>query len=208
MKTIKYFVLVLFVALLSACATIPQEAVNLSTAVGVGIKKQHQSQIDLVNLHFSIKRKSIDQAMEKALNTYFEGLMTPIGTIELTSKQLGDVAKDIIELSVKNDAVKEELEKTRVLLIKELNENYLTINLVNSSVTGLLQSAVTVKEARDEAFQSLSKSTDGKIDLDKVFSEIDEFILKGGKESGKVINLVDKINTLISESKGKKETEQ
>ncbi|MBU0702125.1 hypothetical protein KKE26_12685 [bacterium] len=208
MKTIKYFVLVLFVALLSACATIPQEAVNLSTAVGVGIKKQHQSQIDLVNLHFSIKRKSIDQAMEKALNTYFEGLMTPTGTIELTSKQLGDVAKDIIELSVKNDAVKEELEKTRVLLIKELNENYLTINLVNSSVTGLLQSAVTVKEARDEAFQSLSKSTDGKIDLDKVFSEIDEFILKGGKESGKVINLVDKINTLISESKGKKETEQ
>lgn len=208
MKTIKYFVLVLFVALLSACATIPQEAVNLSTAVGVGIKKQHQSQIDLVNLHFSIKRKSIDQAMEKALNTYFEGLMTPIGTIELTSKQLGDVAKDIIELSVKNDAVKEELEKTRVLLIKELNENYLTINLVNSSVTGLLQSAVTVKEARDEAFQSLFKSTDGKIDLDKVFSEIDEFILKGGKESGKVINLVDKINTLISESKGKKETEQ
>jgi len=80
--------------------------------------------------------------------------------------------------------------------------------LVNSSVTGLLQSAVTVKEARDEAFQSLFKSTDGKIDLDKVFSEIDEFILKGGKESGKVINLVDKINTLISESKGKKETEQ
>lgn len=193
----KNIYLVLFILLFSACVTIPQESVDLSSEVGVGLMKQHQSQIDLVNLHFSIKRERLDEVMEKALNTYFEGL-TPSGKIELNRSQLGDVANDVMDFSAKNNAAKEELEKVRVLLIKKLNENYLTLNLANSTVTGLLQSAVTIKEARSEAFQALSKATEGKIDLDKVFSELDEFILKGGEEAGKNIKLVDKINALIS----------
>ena len=193
----KNIYLVLFILLFSACVTIPQESVDLSSEVGVGLMKQHQSQIDLVNLHFSIKRERLDEVMEKALNTYFEGL-TPSGKIELNRSQLGDVANDVMDFSAKNNAAKEELEKVRVLLIKKLNENYLTLNLANSTVTGLLQSAVIIKEARSEAFQALSKATEGKIDLDKVFSELDEFILKGGEEAGKNIKLVDKINALIS----------
>ena len=79
------------------------------------------------------------------------------------------------------------------------------LNQANSSVTGLLQSAVTVKEARSEAFKSLSKAIGGKIDLDKVFSELDEFILKGGEEAGKTIKLVDKLKALFSENQDKKE---
>jgi hypothetical protein len=207
MKKIKSFVRVLFVLLLSACATIPQESVDLSSEVGVGLKKQYQSQIDLVNLHFAIKRKSIDKAMEKALDKYFEAL-TPSGTITLNKNQLGDVATDVMDLSAKNNAAKEELEKARVLIIKKLDENYLTLNQANSSITGLLQSAVTVKEARSEAFQSLSKATSGEIDLDKAFAELDEFILKGGEEAGKTIKLVDKLKSILGENEDKKETKK
>lgn len=204
MKKIKSLMLVLFVSFLTSCATIPQESVDLSSRIGVGLKKQHKSQIDLVNLHFAIKRKSLDEAMEKALDKYFEVLMTS-ETITLNKSQLGNVATDVMELSAKNNAAKEELEKARVLLIKKLNENYLMLNQANSSVTGLLQSAVTVKEARSEAFKSLSKATGGKIDLDKVFSELDEFILKGGEEAGKTIKLVDKLKALFSENQNKEE---
>lgn len=207
MKKIQSLILVLFVSLLTACATIPQDSVDLSSEVGVGLKKQHQSQVDLVNLHFAIKRKSLDEAMKRALDKYFETL-TPAGTITLSRSQLGDVAVDIMDLSAKNNAAKEELEKARVLLIKKLKENYLALNQANSSVTGLLQSAVTVKGARSEAFQSLSKVTKGTIDLDKVFSELDEFVLKGGEEAGKLIKLVDKINALFSENQDKEEAKK
>ena len=199
MKKMKSIMLVLFVSLLTACATIPQESVDLSIEVGIGLKKQHQSQIDLVNLHFAIKRKGLDEAMMRALDKYFETL-TPAGTITLDKTQLSDVAADVMDLSAKNNAAKEQLEKARVLLIKKLDENYLVLNQANSSITGLLQSAVTVKEARSEAFQSLSKATDGKIDLDKAFAELDEFILKGGEEAGKTIKLVDKLKALFGEN--------
>jgi len=199
MKKMKSIMLVLFVSLLTACATIPQESVDLSIEVGIGLKKQHQSQIDLVNLHFAIKRKGLDEAMMRALDKYFETL-TPAGTITLDKTQLSDVAADVMDLSAKNNAAKEELEKARVLLIKKLDENYLALNQANSSITGLLQSAVTVKKARSEAFQSLSKATDGKIDLDKAFAELDEFILKGGEEAGKTIKLVDKLKALFGEN--------
>ena len=199
MKKMKSIMLVLFVSLLTACATIPQESVDLSIEVGIGLKKQHQSQIDLVNLHFAIKRKGLDEAMMRALDKYFETL-TPAGTITLDKTQLSNVAADVMDLSAKNNAAKEELEKARVLLIKKLDENYLALNQANSSITGLLQSAVTVKKARSEAFQSLSKATDGKIDLDKAFAELDEFILKGGEEAGKTIKLVDKLKALFGEN--------
>ena len=203
MIRIKTFVLVAFLSLLAACATIPQESVDLSSEVGIGLQKQHQSQIDLVNLHFSIKRKSLDAAMSRALDTYFETL-APSGSITLTRAQLGDVADDVMSLSEKNNAAKEELEKARVLLSKKLNENYLILNQANSSVTGLLQSAVRVKEARSEAYKKLSESTAGKIDLDKMFSELDDFVLKGGEEAGKAIKLVDKLESILKEKEGDK----
>lgn len=207
MKKMKLIILVLFVSLLTACATIPQESVDLSREVGVGLTKQHQSQIDLFNLHFAIKRKALDEAMKRALDKYFETL-TPAGTITLDKTQLSDMAADVMDLSAKNNAAKEELEKARVLLIKKLYENYLALNQANSSITGLLQSAVTVKEARSEAFQSLSKATEGKIDLDKAFAELDEFILKGGEEAGKTIKLVDKLKALFGENQDKKEVKK
>ena len=195
MDRLKSFFAILLISLLTACASIPPESVKLSTEVGVGLKKQYQSQVELVNLHFSIKRKMLDEALEKTLKKYFEGL-TPAGTITLNRSQFGDVATDIKMFSAKNNAAKEELEKARLLVVKQLNDNYLSLNLANASITGLLQSAVSVKEARTEAFQALSEATEGKVDLDKVFSELDEFVLKGGEEAGKAIKLVDKLKAL------------
>ena len=203
MIRIKTFVFVAFLLLLAACATIPQESVDLSSEVGVGLQKQHQSQVDLVNLHFSIKRKSLDEAMIRALDTYFETIASS-GSITLNRAQLGNVADDVMSLSEKNNAAKEELEKARLLLIRKLNENYLILNQANSSVTGLLQSAVTVKEARSEAYRKLSASTGGKIDLDKMFSELDDFILKGGEEAGKAIQLADKLESILKEKESDK----
>lgn len=206
-KSFKWLSLIFIALLFSSCATIPQESVDLSSEVGSGLKKQHQTQIELINLHFSIKRQRLDAAMEKAVNSYFESL-TPSGTIELSKSQLKDVTDDVIFFNTRNNDAKEELEKTRLLLIKKLNENYLALNLANSSLTGLLQSAVTVKQAHSEAFQSLSRATEGKIDLDQVFAELDRFIIKGGEEAGKTIQLTDKIKTLlenINDEKDKKD---
>jgi len=196
MNRSKFFSVFMLVTLLSACTTIPQESVDLSSEVGIGIQKQHQSQIELINLHFSINRNNLDAAMQTALSSYFTAL-APKNSITLNKAQLENVAEDIILINQKNNVAKEELEKARVFLIKKLSENYLILSQANSTITGLLQSAVTVKEARSEAYKKLYEATDRKIDLSKVFSELDEFILKNGEKSGKGIGLVEKIQTIL-----------
>ena len=185
----------------SSCATIPQESVNLSSEVGVGLQKQHQSQVELVNLYFAEKRKRLDEAMSRATNTYFEAL-TPSGSITLNRDQLRNVASDVIEISNKNNAAKEELEKVRVLLIKKLDENYLILNQAQASITGLLQSAVQVERAQSEAYEKLSVATSGSIDLDKIFNELDDFVLKGGEKAEEAMSFMEKVKSILNERGG------
>ena len=185
----------------SSCATIPQESVNLSSEVGVGLQKQHQSQVELVNLYFAEKRKRLDEAMSRAMNSYFEAL-TPSGSITLSRDQLRDVASDVIEISNKNNAAKEELEKVRVLLIKKLDENYLILNQAQASITGLLQSAVQVERAQSEAYEKLSVATSGSIDLDKIFNELDDFVLKGGEKAEEAMSFMEKVKSILNERGG------
>ena len=197
MKSLKAIAIFVILVTISACATVPQESVSLSSELGVGIKKQHEAQVNFLNLYFESKRKELDAALQRAIGSYFSTI-APAGSVTLTSSQLDDVAKDVIALNKKNNAAQEALEKVRIDLVSKLEENYLTLNQANSTITGLLQSAVSVKEATNKSIQLVSSATGGKIKLDKVLSEIDSFVVKGGLEAGKTIDLNAKIQDLIN----------
>lgn len=197
MKSLKAIAIFVILATVSACATVPQESVSLSSELGAEIKKQHEAQVSFLNLYFEAKRKELDAALQRALTAYFLTI-APTGSVTLTTRQLDDVAKDVIELNKKNNTAKEALEKVRVDLVSKLEENYLTLNQANSTITGLLQSAVSVKEATNKSIQLVSSATGGRIKLDKVFSEIDSFVVKGGLEAGRAIDLNEKIQGLIN----------
>lgn len=193
MKTLKTIATVVFFATISACATIPQESVGLSNELGMGIKKQHQAQVNFLNLYFESKRKDLDAALQRAVATYF-ATIAPAGSVTLSKAQLSDVAADVLALNDKNNAAKQELESVRIDLVSKLEANYLTLNQANSTITGLLQSAVSVKEATNKSTQLVASATGGRINLDKIFSEIDSFVVKGGVEAGKAIKLKEKID--------------
>lgn len=195
MKNLYFVIAVVFMIWVGGCASVPPESVTLSSEVGAGIKKQHQAQVGFLNLYFEAKRKDLDAAFQRALNTYFSTI-APSGSVTLTKTQLDDVAKDVIDLSRKNAQAKESLEKVRIDLLTKLDENYQTLNQANSTVTGLLQSVVSTKEAANKSIQLISTATDGRIQLDKVFAEIDSFVLKGGSETGKAIDLIEKIRNI------------
>lgn len=195
MKTLYFVIAVVFMIGVGGCASVPPESVTLSSEVGAGIKKQHQAQVGFLNLYFEAKRKDLDSAFQRALNTYFSTI-APSGSVTLTKTQLDDVAKDVIDLSRKNAQAKESLEKVRIDLLTKLDENYQTLNQANSTVTGLLQSVVSTKEAANKSIQLISTTTDGRIQLDKVFAEIDSFVAKGGSEAGKAIDLIEKITNI------------
>ncbi|HHQ4675779.1 TPA: hypothetical protein ACSP2I_003121 [Aeromonas veronii] len=195
MKTLFFVIAVVFMIGVGGCASVPPELVTLSSEVGAGIKKQQQAQVGFLNLYFEAKRKDLDAAFQRALNTYFSTI-APSGSVTLTKTQLDDVAKDVIDLSRKNAQAKESLEKVRIALLTKLDENYQTLNQANSTVTGLLQSVVSTKEAANKSIQLINTTTDGRIQLDKVFAEIDSFVVKGGSEAGKAIDLIEKITNI------------
>ncbi|ENY73709.1 lipoprotein [Aeromonas diversa CDC 2478-85] len=196
MKILKLCAIAL-VTCVSACATIPPESVSLSSELGTGIKKQSDAQISLLNLYFESKRKELDEALQRAIASYFSTI-APSGDVTLTTSQLMDVSKDIIALNSKNDSTKEALEKVRIDLVSTIQDNYLILNQANSTITGLLQSAVSVKDSTNKSIQLVSSATGGKIQLDKIFSEIDSFVQKGGVEAGKAIDINNKIQSLIN----------
>lgn len=202
MKKIKLIIMVLFISLLSACTKIPQESVNLSSEVGIGLKKQHRFQVELVNLYFDIKRKELDETMVKELDKYFH-ILAPTGEVKLNKAQFIEVVADAKDFNTKYNVAKEELEKARGLLIKKLDENYLALNQANSSITELLQSSVNVKEAGAEVSHSLSKTTVGEIDLEKALAEVDKFILKDKEEAEKTIIIDDLLREGIDENQDK-----
>ncbi len=192
-KTILAGVLVI---LLMACTKMPQESVELSKEVGAGLQTQHQSQINFVNLYFSFNRKRLDEMMERGMGRYF-GMLLADDSTTLNRSQLADVAKDVIMMNKKNNAAKEELEKARIFFIKKLNENYAMLRQANSSVTKLLKSAATAKKVKSESYNEHSNASGEKIDMNKMFSELDSFVLKNGEESGKPIKLVEKLESLL-----------
>lgn len=194
----KYFISTLLAVILftTGCATIPSESVKLSTELGSGVMKQYVAEINLLNIYFELKRKELDDALQKAIKKYLVTI-TPKDSITLTSEQLADISKDILVLNEKNNIAKEGLEKVRIELTSKIHENYLILFQANATITSLLQSAISVKEATDKSVQLISTTTEGNIQIDKIFPEIDAYVLKGGYESGKIIEINDKIKSLI-----------
>jgi predicted solute-binding protein len=136
MRGLKAIAVAVLLGAISACATIPQESVGLSNELGVGIKKQHQAQVNFLNLYFESKRKNLDAELQRAIAFYFSTL-APSGSFTLTAVQLSNVAEDALKLNEKNNAAKRELEIVRVDLVSKLEDNYLTLNQANSMI-GLL----------------------------------------------------------------------
>jgi len=94
--------------------------------------------------------------------------------------QLEDISGDVVALVEKSNAAKAELEKIRIKIIKDLETNYLNINSGITTVSGLLQSAVSVKEASSEAYSKLNAATGGAIDLEQIFTSLDSIVADAG----------------------------
>jgi len=177
MNKIKSIAMTLFILSLSACTSIPQESVDLSSEVGIGLKKQHQLQVELVNLYFDSREKELDETMVKELEKYFDTL-APTGELKLNRAQFMDMLADTKDFNAKYNSTKQELEKARMLLIKNLEENYLALDQANSSITELLQASAAPKDMGARMTPPSSEATTGEINLEKTLAEISRFTLE------------------------------
>lgn len=178
--------------LVSSCASVPRESVDMSREIGTGLKKQYEAEIDLVDMQFSYKRKRLDDALQQSMKTYFDAL-TPSDSITLTRSQINDIGHYVLTLNMRYTREEEKLDQLRLLLIRKLHDNYLTLDHANASITALLQSAVDVKQARREAYQQLAGSVNQGVNLDNILSRVDEITSAAGNKSVLINDLIDSL---------------
>lgn len=196
MNRLKIFLLLLISLLIGGCAKIPQESVALSSHVSSEIQKQYLLQVKLVNLYFSQKREMLNHLMNKEIEEYFN-LLIPNDKIELTKSQIMDIFNHLKSVNKQYAKSKEELEKSRLFLLEELNKNYINLQKANDSITNLIKSAIEVDETKKDVYDNISKLTKDKINIQDLISNFDQFILKSGNKSQELNKLIEKIKKLL-----------
>lgn len=190
--------------LLGGCASIPKESVQLSQEVGKGISSYHEAYINLLNSFFAQKRARIDDVvLNKYLPQYMDNIKTEmIAAGEDPEKLYPFMVRDIVkDVSNKSNEMHEELEKTRIALVDVITQDYLVLSQSNSTITGILQSAVDVKEAASSIKGTIESITGNKISFEKIENKFNEYLLDAGNLSSKGISLYESIKTLLDEIK-------
>ena len=187
--------------LVSGCATIPQDSVQLSQEIGKGVKGQYLSQVQLVNHYFSQRRVQLNATLEKSIEAYFKTIIGQKEEVTLERNQLQDVSTDIRRRIEIHEKSLEELDSSRVFLLAKLEENYVEISKANSAITGLLQSSIAVENAKADAYAKIYTATDGKIDIAGALKEADEVIAEHGGQTDIALELLIKIKEFIEKNK-------
>ena len=183
------------------CATVPPESVVLNREVGKKIQDMYESNTRLVNLYFTTKKVEVDQAAERAIDTFYRSIIKEVSlgnAPPLTEAALRGIQTRVQSYYLRADSVKKDLEKSRILVLEKFNTHYMETIRANEAITGLLQSHVDMDKATDDSIQSLKTMTGGAVDLTKVRDIVDRAITTSGDISKKGIEIYPQIEKLLN----------
>ena len=201
MKTIVYLIILMF---LSACAKMPIESVTLTESIMNEGQRMHELNISLLNKMFLEKSAAIDVFIkEEYTPAYLENFKKYIPEdIDVEAELPGMLEAIIPEINDRRDMMQVALESQRLKLIEKLNQDYKMYEEAATELKNLVESAVKVNEERKNAYEKAANLTGGKVDLNQIETELDNFILKAGDisaETGTTISGLDsKINSLLN----------
>ena len=203
-QPLKIFIVGL-VLILGGCASIPKESVKLSQEVGKGIASYHEAYTNLLNEYFSQKRTVINSfILNKYLPKYMENIKSELKAAGEDPEKLHPfIVRDIVkDISEKRDKMHEELEKSRIALIDAVFKDYLLLTNANSTITGLLQSAVDVDEAASSLTGTIKTLSGNQIDFDEIETKFNEYLLDAGSLSNKNISLYENVKEILKGKEG------
>ena len=191
----------LIVIFASGCASIPQESVTLSKELAVGITSIHESNKRFVNQYFDNKKFEIEKYEKAAIDDFFEKIALATRNPEappLEVKDLYNIKEVVAKIHQTSNKFKSELDASNVLIIEKLQKEYNALISANSSITGILQSAVDMDKAKNDGLQQVKEFTDGKIDLTDIESKVDEYLSKLGTAAAQSSSLIESIESVLN----------
>jgi hypothetical protein len=173
--------------LLSGCAQVPTQSIDLSTTVGRDIAKMHQAHLQTIELLYSRMRSDINTfidivylpyAIKEVINKDRQRQVNhQTSFIELISTGLSPGANSeqqkeamsAMEIVVTNitqsvnrqrKGLIDNLNRQQKELLPSINRSYLAIHQANAIVTGHLSSVAQVHDAQNELLNDIGMETD------------------------------------------------
>lgn len=174
-----------------ACASIPSSTVTLTQEVIKEADQMHQLNITLVNQLFEERKQVINSFITNqytpTLIKNYEKLLPD--TLDY-KKSLPKIMESIIPvINRKKDSLQNVLSAQQERIISSLNDNYLNYTKATTSLQNLINSAVKVKTAENDAISSIQNLTGDKLDIKKVENSIDSLIIKVGGDMNKLLEV-------------------
>ncbi len=204
---IKISALTTLVLTMYGCASIPPEAVALSQSVGESINSLHQSNLRLINQYFDQKITKLDSLEKEALDHFFNKVITGTQSPDaplLGEKELNSIKGAVQRIHKRSEQFKSSINEIRILIIKHSQKDYDTLAKANTAITDLLQSSISVDQARADGFSQLKAISDNTIDLARLEPVIENYLQKFNDTSRSSAGLIKTINGLMSPHKGTK----
>lgn len=191
----KHLVLILFLGtLITSCAKIPIQSVDLIDAIQKEGERMHQINISLVNSVFEKKKEQVDNFVQ---NNY-----APNFANEVINRISSDsiVKSDLIEflsyslpiINGQREKMYNSLEDAKNVLINDLHKDHIAFQNACEELKKLLISAVKVDEEREKLLRITSTFSNNKIDPNTLESAIDSYLSNNG-DSVKTIEGIQNI---------------
>lgn len=217
-----HWVVAVLLFVLSGCAQVPKESVELSVTVGRDLAEIHKAHRELAILFY--------QRIEDDINDFIDDVYTPY-QIQKTLEEYGNLLSSVIReagrpdpsgeaqkkvidfLKVYLEEVRNEVETYRrqnldpienqkSSLLARIDESYERMHYANSIVTGHLASVVKVHDTQNEILAKLDLA-DLRVEVGEkaveLSEKLNEFLIKAREGKKKVEKLSTELDILIKE---------
>lgn len=184
-------------SLVSGCASVPRESVELSYTLGQDLEALHQSHRDLIVRYFDALRSQINSAIDQIfIPTYINDFVTSGKLIQHAQNQRADLIEAWARIAVKR-IDRERRERLQPLyesereLLASVNDAFDKAVRANATITAQLSSVVKTQHAQDELLESVK--------LKDLRGKIHDALADASIKAGKITSDINSANSKIEQ---------
>lgn len=194
---------VLTVMLISSCASIPKESVDLMQVVINQNKKAFDLNASLINKLYTDKKQDVDTFIDgdytrEFWKNYRSQIPPGVNIEENITSIIPAVSK---EINAQRSEMKKVLETARLETLNLLEQDYVIQKEASTEIKNLLVSATKINEERRAILGRYSSQLNLGFDIDQIENSIDSFILNSGDVGADITRLGQDLLTNLNRLK-------
>jgi hypothetical protein len=193
--------------LITGCATVPKESVELSMELTRMIRSAEESHLALLGLYIAERKDRATDFLEKVWTpTFMENATSSSKIGELVEKEHDPAKKDALIKEFTGDAAVEitkrrasltgAIDKIDAALRKAITDHYADMLAVNYALTAHLSSAADMTEIRTKLLSTLKVDPQSILPLDKINGVLEKILSYQGKAE-ELTAFVDEVKSIL-----------